>query len=72
MRWLILGWRVYDIFLLAFAFSHGVLGLRQVLFDYIHHDKAQQMINWSLFFFWLVISVTGAVAIMGGVKLPSP
>jgi succinate dehydrogenase / fumarate reductase membrane anchor subunit len=72
MRWLIMGWRIYDIFLLAFAFSHGTLGLRQILFDYIHGHKAHQIINWLLLIFWLLISIIGAVAIIGGVRLPSP
>jgi succinate dehydrogenase / fumarate reductase membrane anchor subunit len=72
MRWLVMGWRVYDIFLLAFAFSHGTLGLRQILFDYIHNSKAQQIINWLLLLFWLFVSTLGAVAIIGGVRLPSP
>jgi succinate dehydrogenase / fumarate reductase membrane anchor subunit len=72
MRWLIMGWRIYDIFLLAFAFSHGTLGLRQILLDYIHGRKAHQIINWSLLIFWLFISIIGAVAIIGGVKFPSP
>jgi succinate dehydrogenase / fumarate reductase membrane anchor subunit len=70
MRWLILGWRIYDIFLLAFAFSHGVLGLRQILFDYIQGDKAHQWINWALLIFWLIISIVGAIAIIGGVRFP--
>jgi succinate dehydrogenase / fumarate reductase membrane anchor subunit len=71
MRWPILGWRIYDIFLLAFAFSHGVLGLRQILFDYIHGDKAHRWINWALFTFWLIVSIIGAIAIIGGVRFPS-
>lgn len=71
MRWLILGWRVYDIFLFAFAFSHGILGLRQILFDYVHNKKARPIINWSLLIFWLVISAIGTVAIIAGVRLPS-
>jgi succinate dehydrogenase / fumarate reductase membrane anchor subunit len=70
MRWMIVGWRIYDIFLLAFAFSHGILGLRQVLFDYIHGDRAHRTINWSLFFIWFVVSIIGAVAIIGSFRLP--
>jgi succinate dehydrogenase / fumarate reductase membrane anchor subunit len=72
MRWLIVGWRIYDVFLLAFAFSHGVLGLRQVLFDYIHHDRAHRIINAGLFLFWSLISIIGAVAIIGGVRASPP
>lgn len=70
MRWLITGWRIYDIFLLAFAFSHGTFGLRQVLVDFIRDERWYRILNWGLFIFWLIISTIGAVAIIGGVKLP--
>lgn len=70
MRWAILGWRVYDIFLLGFAFSHGMLGLRQVLFDYIKPEKWRKVTNWGLLAFWLLITAIGAVAIIGGVRMP--
>jgi len=30
-RWAFVGWRIYDAALLAFAFAHGMNGLRQVL-----------------------------------------
>lgn len=69
MRWASLGWRVYDMLLLAFAFAHGVNGLRQVLFDYVSVSKTRRIISWVLFFFWLVISLIGAVAIIGGVRM---
>lgn len=69
-RFSMLGWRVYDFFLLAFAFAHGVNGLRQVLFDYVRSEKSRQMIAWGLLIFWFVISALGAVAIIGGVRLP--
>ena len=71
MRWAILGWRVYDIFLLGFAFSHGILGLRQVLFDYIKPDKWRKAANWALLAFWLLITAIGAAAIIGGVRMPN-
>jgi succinate dehydrogenase / fumarate reductase membrane anchor subunit len=70
MRWAILGWRIYDIFLLAFAFSHGILGLRQVLFDYIKPGKWRRITNWALLGFWLMITAIGAIAIIGGVRMP--
>ncbi|HEY9089040.1 MAG TPA: hypothetical protein VIO36_12785 [Anaerolineaceae bacterium] len=69
MRWASLGWRVYDMLLLAFAFAHGVNGLRQVLFDYVSVSKTRRIISWVLFFFWLVITLIGAVAIIGGVRM---
>lgn len=57
-------WRVYDALLLGFAFAHGVNGLRQVALDYIHGPRARKVLNWSLFFFWLVISLIGLIALI--------
>lgn len=71
MRWAFWGWRVYDFFLLAFAFAHGVNGLRQVLLDYVHSDRGRAIVSWGLLFFWLIISLIGAIAIIGGVRMPS-
>jgi succinate dehydrogenase / fumarate reductase membrane anchor subunit len=67
-RWATIGWRVYDIFLLAFAFSHGVNGLRQVLFDFTKKPAAKKILNALLFVFWLALSIIGAVAILGGAQ----
>jgi succinate dehydrogenase / fumarate reductase membrane anchor subunit len=68
MRWANLGWRVYTFSLLAFAFAHGVNGLRQVLFDYIRGEQNRRRTGWALLIFWLVISLIGAIAIIGGVR----
>jgi succinate dehydrogenase / fumarate reductase membrane anchor subunit len=70
MRWATLGWRVYDIFLLAFALSHGVNGLRQVLLDYTKSERATTTINWTMFIFWLVFTTIGASALIFGVRTP--
>jgi len=70
MRWASLGWRVYDFLLLAFAFAHGVNGLRQVIHDFIPSDKVMKKISWALLGFWLVFSIIGAVTIIGGVRRP--
>ncbi len=70
MRWANAGWRVYDFLLLSFAFAHGMNGLRQVLRDYIKNDQAMATINWGLLVFWLVFSLIGAAAIVGGVRMP--
>lgn len=69
LRWASLGWRIYDFALLSFAFAHGVNGLRQVLFDYIGNDRTRRRLSWLLLVFWLVISLIGAVAILGGVRM---
>jgi succinate dehydrogenase / fumarate reductase membrane anchor subunit len=70
MRWAVFGWRVYDIFLLAFAFSHGVNGLRQVLLDYTKSESVAKTINRAMFIFWLVFTTIGAIALIYGVRTP--
>ena len=71
LRWASLGWRVYDFLLLAFAFAHGVNGLRQVVNDYIRQDSTRRIVTWFLFGLWLILSLIGAMAIVGGVRIPS-
>lgn len=70
-RWAFFGWRLYDFLLLAFAFAHGVNGLRQVLNDYIQSRSLMRKISWGLLAFWLLLSLIGAVAIIGGVRPPA-
>ena len=64
LRWANLGWQIYDILLLAFAFAHGVNGLRQVLNDFVHGENARKILAWGLLIFWFVVSSIGAVAII--------
>jgi succinate dehydrogenase / fumarate reductase membrane anchor subunit len=68
LRWASLGWRIYDVLLLAFAFAHGVNGIRQVLTDYIHSDKGRKIMQTTLLLFYLIITAIGAIAIIGGVR----
>ncbi len=68
VRWSLLGWRIYDFFLLSFAFAHGMNGLRQVLVDYIVSATYRRWVAWVLFAAWAVISVIGGIAIIGGVR----
>lgn len=68
VRWAMWGWRAYDFFLLAFAFAHGVNGLRQVLRDYVKSETAMNRISWILLIFWAVLSLIGVVAVIGGVR----
>jgi succinate dehydrogenase / fumarate reductase membrane anchor subunit len=72
MRWANLGWRVYDFLLLAFAFAHGVNGLRQVIHDFVRSDKWMRAINVGLLIFWILVSAIGATAIVGGVQQSAP
>ena len=70
LRWATLGWRVYDIALLAFAFAHGMNGLRNVMSDYIQAPRTRRVLNALILFGWLLLSAIGAVAIIGGVRSP--
>jgi len=70
MRWRLIGWRIFDFLLLAFAFAHGMNGLRQVLFDFVSGENARRRLSWTLLILWLVMSLIGAVAIIGGVAIP--
>jgi succinate dehydrogenase / fumarate reductase membrane anchor subunit len=70
MRWASLGWRIYDISLLGFAFAHGMNGLRQVMGEYFHAPAARLVISWGLFILWFVITAIGAIAVIGGVQAP--
>jgi succinate dehydrogenase / fumarate reductase, membrane anchor subunit len=67
-RWAFVGWRLYSASILAFAFAHGMNGLRQVLDDYIHSPRNRRIVGWVLFFVWLVITLMGAIALVGGVR----
>jgi succinate dehydrogenase / fumarate reductase membrane anchor subunit len=68
LRWASIGWRIYDAALLTFAFAHGVNGLRQVLGDFITSPGKRALLNWILLIFWALVSVIGAVALIGGVR----
>ena len=68
VRWSNIGIQIYDILLLAFAFAHGVNGLRQVLMDFIHKPKARRITSMVLFIFWIVISAMGGIAIIAAAK----
>lgn len=70
LRWATLGWRIYDIALLAFTFAHGMNGLRNVLNDYVHGRRMRRAFDVLLLLGWLVITAIGAVAIVGGVRRP--
>ena len=69
MRWATLSWRVYDIALLAFTFAHGMNGLRGVLTDYVHSPSWRRGLNWVMLGMWVLWTIIGAVAVVGGVAL---
>jgi succinate dehydrogenase / fumarate reductase, membrane anchor subunit len=67
-RWISTGWRIYEALLLIFAFAHGVNGARQVMIDFIQSARWRQIISWGLLAFWIIISIIGAIALIGGVR----
>ena len=70
LRWATVGWRVYDVALLAFTFAHGMNGLRNVLNDYVRGRRTRRALDGLLLIGWLGISAIGALAIVGGVRVP--
>jgi succinate dehydrogenase / fumarate reductase, membrane anchor subunit len=72
LRWASGFWRVYDGLLLAFAFAHGVNGIRQVLFDYIHGPSARRTTVIILIVFWLAVTIFGFIALLAGVNSSFP
>lgn len=71
LRWASVFWRTYDVLLLAFAFAHGMNGLRQVLGDFIQDPGRRRVMAWGLLIVWLVITLIGAIALIGGVRQPA-
>jgi succinate dehydrogenase hydrophobic anchor subunit len=67
LRWATVGWRIYDVALLGFAFGHGMLGLRTVVNDYVHRPGWLRAIKWLMVVGWVVITAIGAIAIIAGV-----
>jgi succinate dehydrogenase hydrophobic anchor subunit len=45
-------------------------GLRQVLWDVFHTERSRNILAWVLFLAWLLISLIGATAIIGGTRQP--
>lgn len=66
LRWASIGWQVYDILLLSFAFAHGMYGLRQVSSE--HFPKASRWLSIVIFILWIVVSIIGAFAIIAGAR----
>ncbi|MCL4489819.1 MAG: hypothetical protein M1570_17080 [Chloroflexi bacterium] len=52
-------WRTYDLLLLAFAFTHGVNGTRNILDDYIHSPGWRAALKIGLALVWFVLMTMG-------------
>ncbi|MBN1429432.1 MAG: succinate dehydrogenase [Anaerolineae bacterium] len=64
-RWALLGWRVYDAFLLWFAGLHGFNGLRNVLKDYVHRQAVYRGMVIAMIIVMLIVFGLGTVALIG-------
>ena len=67
-RWSNIGIQIYDILLLAFAFAHGMNGLRQVMLDFVHSPKARKTTSIIIFILWIIITIIGGIAIIAAAK----
>lgn len=68
-RWALLGWRVYDALLLWLAYIHGLLGLRYVIDDYVHHPGLRQGLKGLAVVMGVVLLTVGSIALIGGVRV---
>lgn len=57
-------WRLYDFFLLFFAFTHGTNGMRTILEDYIHAPGWRVTAKTLLFLLYVALLVMGAYVIV--------
>ena len=64
-RWALLGWRIYDAFLLWFAGLHGFNGLRNVLKEYIHQRTIYRGVVIAMIVIMVMVLVVGTVALIG-------
>ena len=62
-QWNSWGWKAFDILLLAFTIVHAFNGLRNVLEDYIHNERATRAINYFLIVFGIATIAWSTYAI---------
>ncbi|MBN1284554.1 MAG: succinate dehydrogenase [Anaerolineae bacterium] len=64
-RWGLIGWRIYDAFLLWFAGLHGFLGVRCVIRDYVHDAQVRRVIMVVMAMVVIFLFLLGTVALIG-------
>jgi succinate dehydrogenase / fumarate reductase membrane anchor subunit len=62
-RWRSPFWRLYDLFMLIFAWLHCANGVRIVLDDYINHQGWRTLVKSILYLIVFIIIVLGAYVI---------
>lgn len=56
-------WRLYDLVMLLFAMSHGLIGLRGVLDDYVHHRGWRVAAEATMWIVGIVFLALGALVL---------
>ncbi len=56
-------WRTYDLLILVFALSHGLIGLRTIFDDYIHHQGWRTLAEAALWIVGIVFVALGALVL---------
>lgn len=64
-RWSLLGWRLYDAFLLWFAGLHGYRGALYVVNDYVHNPRLNRALTIILAILLIAILALGSIALIG-------
>ena len=56
-------WRLYDLVILVFALSHGLIGLRGIVDDYLHHRGWRVAAEVALWVVGVVFLALGALVL---------
>lgn len=56
-------WRLYDLVILLFALSHGLVGLRGIFDDYIHHRGWRVAAEAALWIVGIIFVALGALVL---------
>jgi succinate dehydrogenase / fumarate reductase membrane anchor subunit len=56
-------WRLYDLVILLFAMSHGLIGLRGILDDYVHHRGWRVAAEAAMWIAGIVFLALGALVL---------
>lgn len=63
-RWQQPAWRMFDLALLFFSFTHGTNGVRYVLEDYINHDGFRVAAKTGLYLLYFILMAMGTYVII--------
>ncbi|MBM3450769.1 MAG: succinate dehydrogenase, hydrophobic membrane anchor protein [Armatimonadetes bacterium] len=52
-------WRIYDLVILLFAMSHGVIGTRGIIEDYVRKPGLRRGLQWTLYVLSAAFTIAG-------------